>query len=231
MKHILIFFIQLGLFTPTFAAVDVLDLDGKTKIAQYERTADGDKAGKGSIQTRYLDLNGQVLLTEKGIFEGGKIKSYEIDHKQTGESGKIAFNGDLVLFQFQDKQKKAKSNTEPQKGNMIAPLSLIPMIEEKIEALAKGETIDVRVAVWYRLDSVGMVLSKVSDSPLGQPADSHIIQMKPANFIISKLVKPLYFQYSTLEKRVTLMRGRLPIKKANGSSFDDVDGLLPIQKL
>lgn len=209
------------------ALTEVKDLNNKEVLAKYQRTKSSMGPNSFIIQTDYRSPSEQMLVTEKGEFTDGRITKYEISQNQLKKSAKITFNSDVVIFELKDGD-KTKSNTETRKGIVLAPLSLVPYIESEIQRLKNKETLEVRIAVWDRLETVGMELSMVTESPLAHENNTTIIRMKPSNFIISKLVKPLFFRFDDSSKVITMMRGRLPIKKQNGSNFDDLDGILQI---
>lgn len=212
------------------ALTEVKDLNNTNILANYQRVKTNSGPNSYLVKTEYLSLSGQALVTESGEFTDGRITKYEISQNQLKKSGKIIFNSDVVIFEMKDGA-KIKSNTETRKGIVLAPLSLVPYIESEIQKLKNNETLAVRIAVWDRLETVGMDLNIVSDSPFSKESNTVAIRMKPSNFIISKLVNPLFFKYDESKKVITMMRGRLPIKKQSGNDFEDLDGFLSIPSL
>lgn len=218
------------MFQNSYAQFDVKNLDNTEVIAKYTRIKSVTNSNSFVVQTEYQSLNNQSLVTEKGQFTNGLISRYEITQHQLKKSAKITFNSDVTIFELTDGN-KIKSNTETRKGVVLAPLSLVPYIESEIQKLKQNATLEVRIAVWDRLETVGMELAKVTESPFATESGVTVIRLKPSNFIISKLVKPLFFKYDENKKAITFMRGRLPIKKQNKDSFDDLDGLLLIPSI
>lgn len=205
----------------------VTSLDGKEVLAFYTRefSQDGDVS---VVSTEYKDNNGNLLVSERGESKAGRMYRYEVSHKQLNKTATILLNPDVILFEVTENGKK-KSATEQNKGVVLPPLAIVKYIETNLDSLKAKKTLPIRIAVWDRLDTVGMDLDFVEDSPFTKREGYGVIRMKPSSFIISKLVDPLFFEINLNSGKAVQMRGRLPIKKVEGSKVRDLDGILPIE--
>lgn len=210
----------------SWGQLPIRDLSGSKILGYYDRKVEQDELGRvKSIQTRYFSPNQELLVVEQATFDAGQIKSYEIDHKQTSQKGAIRFSPSQVSYEKTDEKGHTKSSQEKLDGIILAPLALVPFIENQLDKMRKGVTVEFRIAVWDRMESVGMRL-KMQKSPSSQDA-TMTLKMEPSSFLIRQLVNPFYFFISG-EGRVTKVQGRLAFKEASGNKFKDIEGLLPI---
>jgi|GEM_PF-2517600 hypothetical protein len=208
------------------ADLPIRDLSGSKTLGFYERKVENDEQGKVKwIQTEYFSPGRELLVVEQATFEAGQVKLYEIDHKQTSQKGKIRFSSNQVSYEKTDEKGVTKSSHEKPAGMTLAPLALVPFIESQLENLRKGETLEFRIAVWDRMESVGMRL-KMHKAPSTQDP-SLTLKMEPSSFLIRQLVNPFYF-FVNSEGRVTKVQGRLAFKEVSGNKLKDIEGLLPI---
>lgn len=212
----------------SFASKQIFSLDEKTLLAEYERFDTNNSDNESYIiKTKYWGTNKELLVEEEGHFENNILKKYSIHQLQQNKQGEILFNGDLILFKFTDSSNKSKNATEVAKPSTMAPLALIKFIENNMEQLKKGATIPLRIAVWDRLETVGMELSLTKEAPYKTPNPTLLIKMKPSAFIIAQLVDPFFFEVDPQTNLVKRMRGRLPIKeKQKNNKWKDLDGFL-----
>lgn len=217
----------IGTIKDTPKGVAVTGLEGLTPIAFYTRTIETE-GGVKTIRAQYKDASGKLLVSEFGQEQNGRFTKYIIEQHQLNKSGEINFNTDMILFEMKDGDKKPRGKSEQAKGVALAPLALIPHIEQNLDKLKEGATLSIRIAVWDRLETVGMDLQVVTEHPFAANSENLVVRMKPTNFIIARIVDPFFFEVSLGSKSVTKMRGRLPIKRMDGGKARDLDGILPI---
>jgi hypothetical protein len=177
-------------------------------------SADG-KSG----ETQFKDLSGKLLVTEKMEFDGkGGLLSYAVIHHQTGTEGKVEAKGSKLVF-----TKGSSIKEEDLASNWVVGPTLIPMLSARWADILKGESLKVRLASWERQETIGFELFKdrVEKGPDGK--DRIIIKMKPSSFIISALVKPLFFTMGMDGKSLDAMQGRVLPKLQDGSKWKDLD--------
>ncbi|MCX7674260.1 MAG: hypothetical protein N2Z70_00330 [Bdellovibrionaceae bacterium] len=220
-------FLALTFLSPAgWAELPIRDLSGSKTLGYYERKVEKDEQGRVKfIQTQYFNPSKDLLVVEQAAFDSGEVKLYEIDHKQTAQKGVIRFTSDLVTYEKMDEKGHTKTAREKTEGLTLAPLALVPFMESQLEKLRKGETLEFRIAVWDRMESVGMRL-KMHKAPSTQDP-SLTLKMEPSSFLIRQLVNPFYF-FVNSEGRVTKVQGRLAFKEVSGNKLKDIEGLLPI---
>lgn len=185
----------------------------------FERTSD--KQVSTSVFTR---PDGSTAAIEVTTFDAtGKLKHYSWEDKQEGYSGSIEISGGKARFSF---TKNGKTKTaEEAAGEDFLVGSMIPEdFQANWEKISKGEKLKRRLAVVDRVETIGFEFSKESEAEIdGQKV--FVIKMRPSNFLISALVKPLRFYVKADGTKLLELRGRTLVRRQVGSSFKDLDAL------
>ena len=214
--------IQAGAAIPTAMKAKLYDFDQKNVLYNYDHKLDIQGERKIATNT-FTAPDGSTVAVEKVVFDGKKLVSYEISHKQLGADGKIEVAGDKINFSYA-RDGKTKTDSEDLEGNFVVGPSVVPFMRENWAALTSGKEIDVRLGVADRLDTVGFTLKKVEEKDYnGQKAV--VIRMKPTSFVIAAIVKPVLFTMSADSDRLLELRGRVVPKKKEGSSWKDLDAV------
>jgi hypothetical protein len=96
-------------------------------------------------------------------------------------------------------------------------------VKENFEALKKGDTIAFRFGVWDRQETVGFEIFKTGTEKIGD-LEALVLKMKPSSFLISALVKPIFFKFSLAQPvRLLEQNGRVAPKIKSGDSYKDLD--------
>lgn len=174
-------------------------------------------------ETSFRDLSGKEVVHESGFVKGANIQRYEITRAQTSEKGRFEVVGDKIHFEYEGPNGKKKTAEEKIKGTLLAVPSFNAFVKENWETLDSGKGLDVRFAVWDRLETVGFTLQKTGTKE-DQPNDPWIeLRMKPTSFIIAALVDPIYLYYSTKTKKLMVMKGRVAPKIERDGKWKDLD--------
>lgn len=180
-----------------------------------------DQAISRSVFTR---ADGNVAAFEITTFDGaGRLKAYSWEDKQEGYLGKIEVAGGKAKFSF---TKNGKTKTaEENAGDDFIVGSMIPEdFQKNWQKLVNGEKLKRRLAVVDRVETIGFEFSKESETELnGQKAI--VIKMRPSNFLISALVKPLHFYVKADGTELMELRGRTLVRRFDGSSYKDLDAV------
>lgn len=201
---------------------EIYDLDGGKDIRfrfEHKLETKGDTL---IADNKYTTASGEDLVTEHLVFKNEKLVSYQQSQKQVGTEGLIEVKDGKVIFKF-TKDGKEKISEEDLKDNFVVGPTLIDYMISHLETLKKGETVDIRLGVIDRRETIGFSLKKDSEATV-DGNKGIVIRMKPSSFIIAALVKPLYFTLAEDGSRNLELRGRLPVKLKEGEKFKDYDG-------
>ncbi|KHD87331.1 MAG: hypothetical protein OM95_15040 [Bdellovibrio sp. ArHS] len=170
----------------------------------------------------YKDLQGNTVVKERGLVENAELKSYEIERPQTSEKGRFFVEGDKIYFEYVGANGKKKTSEEKRRGLLLSTANFNPVVKAHWQELASGQELDVRFAVWDRLETVGFTLKKMGDQ--NKDSDKWMeLRMKPTSFVIAALVDPIYLWYSHESKKLMLMKGRVAPKIQVGDRWKDLD--------
>nr|WP_295900752.1 hypothetical protein [uncultured Bdellovibrio sp.] len=169
----------------------------------------------------YKDIDGKEVVREDGVVKGAQVLRYEINQGQTQEKGRFVVDGDLIRFEYEGKGKK-KNAEEKIKGPLLSTANFNAFVRENWDKLNTGKGMDVRFAVWDRLETVGFTLQKMGEVEKG--GDKWMeLRMKPTSFIIAALVDPIFLWYAQSDKKLMLMKGRVAPKQLKDGKWKDLD--------
>lgn len=179
------------------------------------------KGGVRTANSEYATPDKKTVITEYSLIKNGKPQLYEINHQQLGKKGRIEISDTTVYFTRTDGD-KVKTDAEKLTGNFVFPHSLVIYVQSKWADLQAGKDVNIRMAVWDRLETVGMSLQKISEIEInGNKAIK--IKMKPTSFIIAALVEPLIFHFAVDTHDLLEMQGRVPPRFKSGDTWKDLD--------
>ncbi len=170
----------------------------------------------------HTDLAGKVVVREEGLLQGAKLISYSIERSQTGEKGSIRVEDGKVYFEYEDSKGNKRKDSEKIKGQVVCSANFLPFVKEQWDRILTGQDVDVRFAVWDRLETVGFTIKKMGEQ-MYEGKKLIELRMKPTSFVIAALVDPLYFLVDAESKDLRLMKGRVPPKQLVGGSWKDLD--------
>ena len=179
-------------------------------------------AGILKTEGQFTDLSGQVVVSEVSERQGATLKSYSVDHMQTGRKGSIVVDGKKVIFNYEENGKKKSAETEDLKDNFVVGHTLVAYVANHWKEIMDGKTIDVRFGVWDRQETVGFSLFKVGDEKL-DGKDAVLLKFKPTSFVISAIVDPIIFKFRPDGKELMGMVGRVMPKRKDGNKWKDLD--------
>jgi hypothetical protein len=210
-------------FTGTIYA----DTDLKQVLFTFRRTA----TNSGStiqVVREFIAPGGKVAAVERVAYEGGQLKSLQLEELQTGAKGSATVEtvgGESKMnFEFNEGSGK-KTGSEKFLSEILTSDMVGPYIAGHWDALTKGATVKCRLISISRAETVGFKFFKESYSTWhGKPV--MIVTMQPSSIIIAQLVAPLHF---IIEKegqhRVLQYIGRTtPTIRRNGK-WEDLDAV------
>ena len=179
----------------------------------------------GSVQkslAQFVDPSGQVAVLETSERNGHIIKTYQVDHQQTGRKGSIVVEGDKVVFNYEDRDGKKSPETEKLPGNLVVGHTFSAYVHKHWGEIMAGKDVDIRFGVWDRQETVGFTLSKIGQEKV-DGRDAILLRFKPTSFVIAALVDPVVFKFSPDGKELISMVGRVAPKQKDGGKWKDLD--------
>jgi hypothetical protein len=180
------------------------------------------KGDTAHVTETFTDPEGKEAVRMDGDFKDGKIYNYSIDEFQTGVKGTIVLKDNHAYFTYKEPGKDEKKSDEKVDGVFVVGLSFKNFIKENWDKLLKGDDAEMRFGVPDRLETVGFKFFKNKEAKI-DGKDVVIFEMKPTSFVISALVKPLFFFYDKNTGQLLEFVGRTIPKKKEGDSFKDLD--------
>jgi len=188
-----------------------------------------------SVSREYTYPDGSVALKEKVIYEGDRLREYDIEDLQLNSRGSAKITDStsepakhVISYEYlKDVRsgKKPKAATEPFPNNCLISDMVAPFLMDHWSELLKGDEVKCRYIVVDRRETVGFTFVKDSEARRNG-RNVMIVKMFPTSRIISALVDPLFFTIEKDGQRRTLeYTGRTPVKIKEGSKWKDVDGV------
>ncbi len=172
-------------------------------------------------ESTYSDQEMNPVVIEKADFKGPELIKYEIDHKQLEQVGTIEVKEGQVLFS-KTESGKTKTAKEKAKENLVVPPSLVYYTHSKWSVIMSGKNLEIRLAVWDRLETVGFRLKKIKEIEF-EGNKAILVKMDPTSFIIRALVDPIYFTFAADGSKLYMVKGRTAPKIKEGSQWKDLD--------
>ncbi|MNK07756.1 hypothetical protein D3C87_256740 [compost metagenome] len=180
------------------------------------------KDGLFSIHSIFKDLAGNTVVEEKGEVLNGEIVTYEISQLQSKDKGWVTVRDGEVLFTYEDSKGKKKTDKEKLRKPLVATINFNDFVMKNWSTLEEGKEIDIRFAVWDRLETVGFTLKKVGEPELDGEKTMEI-RMKPTSMLIAALVDPIYLWYSQKDHLLRAQKGRVAPKLEKQGQWKSLD--------
>lgn len=174
------------------------------------------------VVLRTFDSAGKELLREECVYEWSAfppraiLKSYAMEQRQSGESYLISpqvdKSGKSKLLFKKTHQGRTDDDSEDLKPveeipTLAAP-TLVPWMQLNWARLAEGATLELRLVVADRMETVGFKIFKVESTRPGTVR----IRMKPTSVFIQAARAPLHFDFAPDGSRLLIYEGPVPLK-------------------
>lgn len=178
--------------------------------------------GEGELLTStYKGPEGEILYVERVTLSGSRIQKLEVEQKQLNQTALVEVKDGKIHF---TKTTEGKTRTSDEKlgDSFVMSGNFQRFVRDNWAALSSGKKVDFRFGVWDRMETIGFRLQKEGEEEI-QGEKAVVLKLKPSSVLIAALVDPLLFKFSADGSRLMEMTGRVPVKKASGSSFKDQD--------
>jgi hypothetical protein len=197
----------------------------KHKLFTFRRAATNSGPAIHVVREFYL-LNGALAAREQVVYEGGQLKSFQLDELQSGmKGGAVQSDGGAKMIINYSQGTAKKNGTEKFLDENLISDMVGPYIVAHWDALTKGESVKCRLISVARAETVGFKFFKESDATWhGKPV--MMVTLQPSSIIVAQLVAPMHF---VIEKssphRVLQYTGRTtPSIQINGK-WEDFDAV------
>ena len=197
------------------------------KLYTYQNTPT-EQGELTNLQADFMDLSGQVVVSETAVLKGLEVVSYKIDHKQLKSQGQIEVRDGKIYFTKINADGSKKTDDESLEKNFVVSMSFTRFVKSKWQDIIQGKEVEIRYGVWDRLETVGFTLAKTGEETINNQK-AIVVRMKPTSFVIAALVKPVFFKISEDGSMLMEMNGRVAPKKADGNSWKDLDAEIVYQ--
>jgi hypothetical protein len=165
----------------TRVASGVLEaLEGGARFEWFMDVEERQEGAEKIFEEQYLNEEKKVVVIEKTRMLHGRFLSSESHHLQLGAEASILVEQDSVHFRY-TRDGVVKTNQEPLTPNFVTHASMLPYLQQHLEALKKGETIPVRFAIPERLETIAFDFKKKAILPSGDIE----LKMVPSFFLIA----------------------------------------------
>jgi hypothetical protein len=183
------------------------------------------------VLREYFLPGGALAAREHVVYEAGRLISFKLDELQSGEKGEVVSRPDpkdsgarkLVFEYTLSPSGKKRADAEQLQPDTLVNDMVAPFMFTHWNEIANGATVRCRYMVLARTQTVGLSVSKQSETTWrGKPVVR--VKVEPTSIIIAQFIDPLYF---TVEKegahRILNYSGRItPLVQRKGD-WEDLD--------
>jgi hypothetical protein len=188
--------------------------------------------GRAHIESR-KEKDGMVYSTS--IFTGpegdqqieqswekdGHVQKAIIENKILGKLMQVEVKNGRAYFQVIDQKNKNKieKSDEVAEENLVVPSTIMNYIKPHSEKIAKGEKIQIKIAVLERLGSYTFNIKKVRDEKTIDGEAAQVLEMAPASIFVKAVVSPMYFHIKTKTGEMFAFEGESAVRRKVGGDW------------
>lgn len=226
MKYIVSLFILINsaLGFEVVLSGDVYNVDKSKKILTFERHEEVVSDSEIKIKGIFKDLLGKILVIESATLKNGETISSGVEHFQMNQSGTITLKNKKLIFEKKI-EKSIEKEIEEYTSNFVVGMTSTNYIRKNWNKILNGSTVESRLGVWYRKDTVGFDFYKTKEILIN--GKEHIeIKMSASSFIIRAIVDPIYFVFEKSSKVLLSVKGRISPKMLVKGKLEDLDAFV-----
>ena len=189
----------------------------ETPTYVYERRVD---ESDGKLVSTHVtrDPAGAIQLAEVATHSPDyALSEYTLYSNQFGQKGSIRVENGEVTFRLDDGTAERTKIEHREEAIVVGP-TLVGYVVRHLDALERGETLNVRFAVLDRLETIGFNLQKAPAST-GQTR----VKMNASSFLVNLMVPTTYFTFDKATQKLVRLEGRVPPKVRDGNAWIDFD--------
>lgn len=200
----------------------------KEVLFQFKQSVRLEENGSKTVSADYLLPSGKMAVSQKVLYQGEDLKLYQLTQHQTGEDFRVEVKENKLHFTRTEGEEKSYKVRNFEKNTFVID-QLPNLLRQNWSQVLEGKEVEFDLIVVTRSRTVGFEFTYEKETTYqNQPAV--VIQMKPSNFLIRMLVKPIYLTFAKNGKRELLeSKGWLPVKVQKGGEWEEVEAPLVFQ--
>lgn len=190
-------------------------LQGKSlfvQTTQIERSNPDSFVSTAKIE----DSNGKVLMTEKVVVKGAKLVFQAVEQLQTQEAWELEVQDQKATYRAYaidgaEKRLLGKEKSEIVGSDFINGPMIEIFISKNWQDLQQGRAVTAEFSVLELQRPVTFKFSKERETQRDGKSVV-VVKMKPANFVLSMLVDPIFMEFDRVGQKLIYFKGRTPLK-------------------
>lgn len=167
------------------------------------------------FKSKYINTEKKEILTEEAHFKKEDLQKYVIDQKQLNEKYVLEVIAEEIKFSV-TKNGKTEIRSRKLPENLVIGPSFVPFLKGHWSDIQSNKIVEANLAALEHMDTFGFQFEKLRDEII-DGKNAVIVRMKPANTLVSSMVRPIYFSVAADGSKIYELKGRmLPKVKVNG---------------
>lgn len=185
--------------------------------------AESSKAGNEVYsKSKFSNAEGEQV-TEESWREGLQLKRAKIVNRQLKITASVEVKEGKAFFKIVHDDGRVEEASESVDDSVVVPSTLMAYLKPKMKAISDGGEATVRMAVLDRKAAYRFDIKKFGAATAQDGTPLLVLQMKPTNWVISKIVDPLYFYLDQKSDRLIGFDGRSALRRKDGEKLKDID--------
>lgn len=184
--------------------------------ALIESRKDGDHVYNKSV---FAGQDG-IQQVEESWEKDGHVQKAIIENKILGKLMQVEVKNGKAYYQVTDlKTNAVKKSDDDAEENLVVPSTIMSYIRPYSDKIAKGEKIQLKIAVLERLESFTFNIKKIRDEKTLSGEDVQVLEMSPASIIVKAVVSPMYFHIKTKTGEMFAFEGESAVRRKVGDDW------------
>ena len=192
---------------------------GHKKLLFTNETADEREGSVRRQHSVFKDLQGAVLVVEDASYEKGRFQRLTIEHRQLKARGSVEVKGDRIFFSW-TQDGKTRTHDEAARDNLVVGPGVPLWLEQQWPKILKGESVEARMLVPDRLESIDFTFVKARELTVGG-VEAVAVTMRPSSIFLAAVVEPATFVIPKSGQGVLEVNGRISPKLKDGDRWKD----------
>ena len=178
---------------------------------------------EGELIYNYVTFSGpegdQVI--EQSWEKNGKVKKAIIENRAIGKRSQLEVKNGIAYYEVTDlNDRSVKKSEDNAEDNLVVPSTMLTYEKANAERIAKGETVQIKMAVLDRRDSFTFNVHKIKDDKSADGEAIQVLEMTPASFLVKAAVDPMYFYVKPKNSELFAFEGESGLRKKIGNTFE-----------
>ncbi len=173
-------------------------------------------------KSKFSNASGEQVL-EESWREGAKLLRAKIVNRQLKIASTVDIKDGYAFFKVVHDDGRVEDAKESVDDSIVVPSTLMAYLKPRMKTIEDGGEVTVKMAVLDRKAAYTFDIKKMGTAAANGGGQLLVLRMKPANWIISKIVDPLYFYLDQKTDRLIGFDGRSALRRQDGEKLRDID--------